>query len=117
MSKVKDITGIHHFPQSSESGLGKTFLVGVATPIVSVACTFARKDRPSWLTREFLYSTRQMKNIAFAAGLVTGASALTGSICVVGSFVVDNYLAPTPQAAKQTEHQSAPKNLINREIV
>ncbi len=116
MDKAKHILGIHHSPQISESGLGKTFLVGMATPIVSVVCTFARKERPSWLTREFLYSTRPLKNIAFAAGLVTGASALTGSICVAGSFVVDNYLAPTHQAAKQTEHQSAPKNLINREI-
>ena len=120
MDKVKHISGIHHSPQPSESGIGKTFHVGAVTPIVSVVCTFARKERPSWLTREFLYSTRPLKNIAFAFGLVTGASALTGSICVVGSFVVDNYLAPTHQSAKKTDHQaerqSAPKNFISREI-
>ena len=101
MTKANKMTDVH---QSPESGLGKTFLIGVATWPVLIGCLLAGQKRPAWLTKEFAPSTRELKNICFAFGLATGGIAVTGSIYGVGQLLVDEYLAPS----KQVMHHSAP---------
>ncbi len=95
--------------QASETGLGKTFFIGAVTPIISVACHLSRKDKPAWLTREFLYSARPLKNLCFALGLATGAASITGSMGLVGFAAMDEY-SKTPRSPLS---QSSPSEKLN----
>lgn len=85
-------------PQVSETGLGKTFLIGMATPPVWLTCNLTRQDAPRWITQEFKSSMSKVRSVCFAFGLAAGAAAITGPTCLGVFAVMDEYSASSKQS-------------------
>jgi hypothetical protein len=94
--------------QQPETSLGKTFLIGMATPFVWVGYNIVQRQRPAWLIKEFVSAaSRPLNTICFAFGLATGVSAITGPICLGMLVMMDDYSSSSKQSQSSAHLKSS----------
>ena len=98
-------------PDQQQTSLLKTFLIGMATPIISPYCFLTRQAKPRWLTKEFMARSVPVRDICYGIGLSAGVSILFSPFVATTLLILEDGSEPPKHARLYIDNKIAPEQV------